>query len=337
MSIFSRMNNVLITGSAGFIGHHLGIRMLGKGISVYGMDDLNENYDASLKQRNLQLLRDLSEETGTSFEFEELDLLDRSALSSHLEEHDVDAVVHAAALAGSRQSMEQPSRCLRTNVHGTSNLLEQVMDQDLERFLLLSSASVYGNHDEVPFHEKLDDLEPVSTYGVSKHAAEMICRTYQKHHDAPTSVVRLSTVYGPRQRPDMAVHTFSRHLERNDPIPIYGGGEMVRDFTYITDAIDGICSALGQEDEWGLYNIGGSETHTVSQLVEQLGEVFDRDPDVQQQPVPEGEPVRVDVDLEKAKQELGYEPDVSFEDGIKRFADWFRSRSAESTEAATGS
>jgi UDP-glucuronate 4-epimerase len=335
MSLFHRINNVLITGSAGFIGHHLGMRLLENGVSVCGVDNLNDTYDPSLKQRNLQLLRELSDETGTPFQFEELDLLDRSALSSYLDEIAVDAVVHAAAEAGGHHSMKQPAHCLQTNVQATSHLLEQVAEPDVERFLFVSSSAVYGNHDDVPYREELDGLEPVSTYGVSKRAAEMICKSYQKQHDLNTSVVRLFPVFGPRQRPDMVVHTFSRKLEQSEPLTVYGDGDVTRNFTYITDAIDGLCSALGQKGNWGVYNIAGKDTCTIHELVDQLGSVFDTDPEVEHLSLPESEQVHAEADLGNARRELDYEPEVSFEEGIERFADWFQNRDSTGHTSST--
>lgn len=326
MTTISEMDQVLITGVAGFIGHHMAIRLLEQGVNVRGIDNLNDTYDPSLKQRNLQLLRELSDETGASFQFEELDLLDRSALSSYLDQNSVGAVVHAAAEAGGNHSMQEPVDCLKTNVQGTSQLIEQVADRDVERFLLVSSGAVYGNHDDVPFQEDLEGLEPVSTYGVSKRAAEMICRSYQKKHDLSVSVVRLFSVFGPRQRPNMAVHTFSRQLERGEPLTVYGDGDVTRDFTYITDAIDGLCSALKQQDEWRIYNIAGTDTHTIDELVDQLGSVFDTDPEVRYHSLPGTEQVRGEADLEHARKELDYEPEVSFEKGIERFVHWFQDR-----------
>ncbi len=335
MSSLSGLNHVLITGVAGFIGHHMGIRLLENDVHVYGVDNCNDTYDPSLKQRNLQLLRELAEESDPSFEFLELDLLDRPALSTELDEVEVDAVVHAAAETGPRYSLQHPTRCMQTNVQGTSNLIQEVADQDIDRFLFVSSSAVYGNHEEVPFSEDLADLEPVSPYGVSKRAAEMVCRSYQKHLNIHMGVVRLFPVYGPRQRPDMTVYALSRNLEKQEPLVVYGDGEVTRDFTYITDAIDGLCSALEQENDWGVYNVAGKETCRIGDLVEQLGRAFETEPEVQHQSIPDGEQTRVEADLEHARKDLDYEPTVAFDDGIERFVKWFQQRETGRSNVST--
>ncbi len=315
---------IIVTGAAGFIGHHFCMHLADRDVKITGVDNFDPFYDRDIKEMNLNHVRDHLSDRRAGFNFREMDILNRSKLAELFEEIDPDAVVHFAAVAGVRRSRERPIEYLETNVTGTGLLMEQAVQADVDKFVFISSSSVYGNHDEYPFSEEARDLEPISPYGATKRSAELYCRTYHEHFDLPLVVIRPFTVYGPRQRPDMAIHKFSRLISAGEPLPFFGDGTTERDYTYVTDIVNGVESAMDWEEDWGLFNLGGSRSITLDRLVELLGKAFGKEPEIDRQPLPPGDVTRTKADISNAKKHLDYQPDVPVEEGIEKFVTWFQ-------------
>ena len=303
-----RSSTYLITGAAGFIGSHLGQRLLGQGARVVGVDDLNDYYDPARKERNLARLGDQGD-----FRCHRGDIRDRAFLERVLDETgDVAAIIHLAARAGVRPSLEDPVLYADVNITGTIHLLELARHRNIDRFLFASSSSVYGSNDKVPFSETDPVERPLSPYGATKRAGELLCATYQRLWGIHATCLRYFTVYGPRQRPEMAIHLFARAIQEGRPVPFFGDGSTQRDYTYVEDIVDGTVRALERMDGFRIYNLGDSQPVPLSRLVELLeGEVVH----VPKRP---GEPDQTFAATDKIRRALGWRPRVSFEEGVGR-------------------
>jgi UDP-glucuronate 4-epimerase len=311
------MTLALITGGAGFIGSHLAQKLLSEGWHVRVLDSLDPFYDPALKVRNLETLRELG---GDRFEFLEGDLLDGDACKRAV--RGVDCVVHLAALAGVRPSLQDPVRYMDINVKGTQILLQQITDKNV-RFVFGSSSSVYGGNKNVPFSETQAVDRPVSPYAASKKAGEVLCYTWHHLHGNPMTCLRFFTVYGPRQRPEMAIHKFARAITDGTKIPFFGDGSSRRDYTYVEDIANGVRAAMDRDDGYAIFNLGGAATTSLSDLVQQMETALGRPALLDKQPDQPGDVPITFADVSLAEKELGYRAATPLAEGVKKFCRWY--------------
>ncbi len=311
--------NFLVTGGAGFIGSHVCERLLCSGHAVWAFDDLNGFYDPRLKQRNLRDIQSL----GRPFEFVRGDLTDRAALDALLGRAKFDQVVHLAARAGVRPSLEEPALYQRVNVEGTVNLLEAARLNRVRKVILASSSSVYGVNAKVPFAESDPIFSAISPYAASKLACEALGHVYHHVYGMDVVMLRFFTVYGPRQRPDLAIHKFARLISAGRPIPVFGDGSAARDYTYTDDILDGVMACTQKEFGFEIFNLGESQTVRLDRLVELLESALGKNAIIDRQPVQPGDVPLTCADISKARAKLGYNPKVKIEQGISLFVDWF--------------
>ncbi len=312
--------NFLVTGGAGFIGSHVCERLLSEGHSVWAFDDLNDFYDPQLKQRNLRDIQALAK----PFEFVFGDLLDRAALAELFGEVKFDQVIHLAARAGVRPSLEQPALYQRVNVEGTVNVLEAARSHGVNKLIIASSSSVYGVNSSVPFSERDPIFCPISPYAASKLACEALGHVYHHVYGLDVVMLRFFTVYGPRQRPDLAIHKFARLIQAGKPIPVFGDGSTARDYTYITDILQGILACTRKPFGYEVFNLGESQTITLKQLIDLLEKAVGRKAVLDPKPLQPGDVPLTCADVTKAREKLGYQPQVKIEQGIPLFVEWLR-------------
>src|SRR5665213_872974 len=313
--------NFLVTGGAGFIGSHLCERLLRDGHCVWALDDLNDFYSPKIKQANLREIQSLAK----PFEFFHGDICDPTALDEIFSSAKFDQVIHLAARAGVRPSLEQPALYQRVNVEGTVNFLEAAQKSGVEKIIIASSSSVYGVNSKVPFSESDPIFSAISPYAASKLACEALGHVYHHVHKMDVAMLRFFTVYGPRQRPDLAIHKFARLIADGKPIPVFGDGSTARDYTFVSDTIDGIIAATKKEFGFEIFNLGESETISLSRMIELLEVALGKKAILERKAMQPGD-VRVTfADISKAREKLNYHPKIKFADGIKLFADWFQS------------
>lgn len=328
----SRAETVLVTGGAGFIGSHLVEALLGEGRRVVVFDNFNDFYAPALKQANVAALQAAARRTGAALRVLKGDLRSRSDVEralATLGPPEAVAVVHLAAMAGVRPSIARPRLYQAVNIDGTLNLLEACRETGVKRLAFASSSSVYGNNTKVPFAEGDPVDAPISPYAMTKKAGELLCHTYHHLYGLSVACLRFFTVYGPRQRPDLAIHKFARLLAAGRPIPFFGDGTTRRDYTYVTDTLQGILGALSWLEEAGepryeIFNLGESQTVTLNRLVELLGQAMGCTPNLERLPMQPGDVLCTFADIARARTLLGYDPQVKIEDGIRRFVAWFR-------------
>ena len=309
---------VLITGAAGFIGSHLCERLLDDGWKIVGVDNFDDFYDPQIKRRNIaDCLKN------KNFQLVEADIRDRAAMDDTVG-NGIDIIVHLAARAGVRPSIAQPLLYADVNVNGTMALLEAAKKHNVGKFIFGSSSSVYGNNEKVPFSEDDNVDFPISPYAATKKAGELICHTYHHLYGISVTCLRYFTVYGPRQRPDLAIHKFARLMEEGKPISIYGDGTMSRDFTYIDDIIDGTVAAMEKCAGFNIYNLGESRPITVNDLVAAIEKALGKKAIKKYVPPQPGDVERTYADVTKAVNELGYNPSTDISDGLARFVAWLR-------------
>ena len=315
------MRSVLVTGGAGFIGSHLVERLLGEGgwrVEVF--DDFNDFYDPALKRRNVapHLSR-------PDFRLHEADIRDRAALARVFRGTPFDCVVHLAARAGVRPSLAEPLLYAETNITGTLNLLELAREHRVRQFVFGSSSSVYGENEKVPFSEDDPVSRPISPYAATKAAGELLCHTYSHLWGLRCVCLRFFTVYGARQRPDLAIHKFARLISAGRPIPVFGDGTTRRDYTYIDDIIAGVRAAMDYEaTRYEVINLGESRTVSLSELIGLLERELGREARIDRQPLQPGDVPQTFADTRKARALLGYDPRTPIEEGIRRFVEWFK-------------
>jgi UDP-glucuronate 4-epimerase len=295
-------------------------RLLAAGHAVWALDDLNGFYDPSLKRRNLAEIQTLHK----PFVFIEGDVADRPCVERLFREVKLDQVIHLAARAGVRPSLEQPALYQRVNVEGTANILEAARASGVTKITLASSSSVYGVNSKVPFAESDPVFSPISPYAASKLACEALGHVYHHVYGMDIVMLRFFTVYGPRQRPDLAIHKFARHIAAGQPIEIFGDGSSARDYTYITDIVDGIMACVRQNLGYEIFNLGGSNPTKLSRLVELLEAALGKKALVERKPDQPGDVPQTWADVSKSARRLGYAPKVKIEEGIPLFVDWFR-------------
>ena len=325
---------VLVTGGAGFIGSHVSERLVGRGDSVVIVDSFDPFYDPAIKRRNIEGLMKSGQAS-----LVEADITDSAHLDRALGEIAIDAIIHLAARAGVRPSLERPLDYVRTNVEGTGSLLELARQRRIRPFVMGSSSSVYGDSTPVPFSESEPGTQPISPYAATKRAAELLCSTYAHLYGTSVACLRFFTVYGPRQRPDLAIHKFARLMTDGAEIPVYGDGTAARDYTYIDDIVDGVEAALdwtvsAEPGAFEIINLGESQTTTLSELVELVSKALGVTPNLKRLPNQPGDVKCTFADIAKARSVLGYAPATSMEDGIERFVEWFRAQAP--TDARSG-
>ncbi|MBP6003859.1 MAG: GDP-mannose 4,6-dehydratase [Pyrinomonadaceae bacterium] len=315
--------NILITGGAGFIGSHLVDRLLGEGVwNITVVDDLNDFYDPSIKRANI-----VGHLASPEYAFVEADIRDAAAMSRVFAESRFECIVHLAARAGVRPSLAEPKLYAETNINGTINLLELARENGVKQFVFASSSSVYGINCDVPFSEEHRIHQPISPYAATKAAGELICHTYSHLHDIRTVCLRFFTVYGARQRPDLAIHKFSKLISDGTPIPMFGEGNTRRDYTYIDDVIQGVRASIDYEGSMHeVFNLGESDTTELSRLIELLEESLGKKAIIDRQPMQPGDVPITYADISKARRLLGYSPTTKVEQGIPKFVEWFQSK-----------
>lgn len=323
------MKAVLLTGGAGFIGSHLAEALLKNGHNVIIIDNFNDYYDPTIKRNNIleikKTLNNLQLEEGKLIIYEG-DVRDQKFVENVFTEYKIDMVIHLAAMAGVRYSIEQPKYYVDVNVNGTLNLLEACRLHHINKFILASSSSLYGNNIKVPFSE-LDSVDqPISPYAATKKAGEVLCYTYYHLYDISCACLRFFTVYGPRQRPDLAIHKFTNLILQDKVIPFYGDGTTERDYTYIDDIIDGITKTIhwiSKEDKkYDIFNLGESKTISLATMVKTIESNLGKKAKLNRLPMQPGDVQRTFADISKAKKILQYNPTTKFEYGIKQFIEW---------------
>lgn len=315
--------NILVTGAAGFIGAALSQRLLALGHSIVGIDNLNDYYEVSLKRDRLAQI------DSPEFRFVELDISDRSAMDALFAQSDFDAVVHLAAQAGVRYSLENPQSYIDSNLVGFGNILEGCRHYGKPHLVYASSSSVYGANKNFPFQEQDRVDNPVSLYAATKKANELMAHSYVDLYDMRCTGLRFFTVYGPWGRPDMAPFRFASRMLKGEPIPVYNEGNMLRDFTYIDDIVEGVVriaeSQMGDAGElYTLYNIGRGEPIELMQFIEVLADHLEVKPELNLLPMQDGDVPRTGADTKLLERDYQYQPSVSIEEGVGRFARWYR-------------
>lgn len=317
---------ILLTGGAGFIGSHVAEELLRRGAELSIVDNLDRFYSPARKKSNLTEIR-----RSGKFRFSDQDIRVTRAMRDLIKRVRPEAIIHLAARAGVRPSIEQPLLYERVNIGGTINLLELCRQYGAGKFIFGSSSSVYGMTSKTPFSEDQADLRPVSPYGATKLAGEGLGYTYAHLYDFPVICLRFFTVYGPRQRPDLAIHKFTALIERGQPLPIFGDGSTGRDYTYVDDIVSGIMAALDYEPPRGskapfdVFNLGNSHPVTLAELVRLLEETTGRKALKQQKPLQPGDVLITWADISKSARLLGYSPSTRLEEGLKKFVAWYRS------------
>lgn len=315
------MKNFLVTGGAGFIGSHLVDRLLATDVAnVTVVDDFNDFYDSSIKHNNIQdHLKD------SRYTIRESDIRDRSELEKIFTANNFDCVVHLAARAGVRPSLSEPQLYTETNINGTLNVLELARQYKLKQFVFGSSSSVYGINAKVPFSEDDPIRQPISPYAATKGAGELLCHTYSHLYGLRCVCLRFFTVYGPRQRPDLAIHKFAKLISTGKPIPVFGDGTTRRDYTYVADIIDGVMAAINYDKtNYEVFNLGESRTVELNELISLLERELDTHALIDRQPPQPGDVPQTFADISKARALLGYDPKTQIEEGLHRFVEWFR-------------
>jgi len=313
------MSNILVTGGAGFIGSHLVDALHKAGREIVVLDNFDDFYLPELKRRNLESLKGRP-----GFSLVEGDIRDEALVERVFKAHPISIVVHLAARAGVRPSIQQPVLYTDVNVNGTAVLLEACRRHGTAKFIFGSSSSVYGNNTKLPFSEKDDVDRPISPYAATKRAGELLCATYHELYRLNVFALRFFTVYGPRQRPEMAIHKFTRLIDRGLPLPRFGDGSTRRDYTFITDIIHGVQRAIERVQGFEIINLGGAQTTRLDELIGHLERNLKRKAVIEEEPGQPGDVVATYADVDKARRLLGFEPETRVEDGIGRFVEWYR-------------
>ena len=312
--------NFLVTGGVGFIGSHVCERLLEAGHAVCALDDLNDFYDPAIKQSTLRELQSRAQ----SFSFVHADITNRGEVDEIFRSMAFDQIIHLAARAGVRPSLEQPALYQRVNVEGTVNVLEAARERGVKKITIASSSSVYGVNSKVPFSEADPIFSAISPYAASKLGCEALGHVYHHVYGMDVCMLRFFTVYGPRQRPDLAIHKFARLMQSGQPIPVFGDGNTSRDYTYVDDTVDGVIAATDKEFGYEIINLGESQTVELDRLIELIEQAMGVKAEINRQPAQPGDVPITFANIEKAQRLLGYNPQVKIEDGIPRFIEWFR-------------
>jgi UDP-glucuronate 4-epimerase len=314
------MSRVLVTGGAGFIGSHVAEKLLARDDEVVVLDNFNDFYDPAIKRAQVR-----RHGQDSNYRLFEADIRDQTALRNIFGENSFDCIVHLAARAGVRPSLAQPLLYVETNINGTMNLLELARAHSVKQFVFGSSSSVYGSNAKVPFSEADPIRQPISPYAATKAAGELLCHTYAHLYGMRCICLRFFTVYGPRQRPDLAIHKFARLMTDDQPIPVFGDGTTRRDYTYIDDIIAGVRAAIDYvQSDYEVINLGESRTVELRELISLIEKELGATSKIDRQPLQPGDVPQTFADIAKARQLLGYDPQTQIEDGIRKFVAWFR-------------
>jgi UDP-glucuronate 4-epimerase len=308
---------ILVTGGAGFIGSHTVERLLSQGAEVTVLDEFNDYYDPAIKRANVAAFKGQARVC-------EADLRDKDTVFKICDEGKFDAIIHLAARAGVRPSIIDPELYISTNIQGTYHMLEGARRSGVPRFLFASSSSVYGINSKVPFSETDRIEQTISPYAMTKMCGEQQCSNYTNLYDIRTVCLRFFTVYGPRQRPDLAISKFTKLINEGKAIPRYGDGSTARDYTFIHDIVDGIMASLKYEgDPFDIFNLGGSQTTTLNELIQAVEKALGKQAIIENLPLQPGDVPRTFADVDKAKRLLGYNPHTPIQEGIPKFVQWY--------------
>ncbi|ACZ09937.1 UDP-glucose 4-epimerase [Sebaldella termitidis] len=342
------MKTYLVTGGAGFIGSHLVEKLLKNGNKVINIDNFNEFYNYNIKVKNVldstgkiqknddgeikvNELQDLKKLVDSeNYILEIVDITNMEILEEIFQRNEIDTVIHLAAMAGVRPSIEKPLLYEKVNIRGTMNILELINKYNIKKFICASSSSVYGNNEKVPFSEKDNVDRAISPYAATKKSCEIIGHSYHHLYDIDTIMLRFFTVYGPRQRPDLAIHKFTKAIIEEKEIPFYGDGTTQRDYTYIDDIIDGVLKSIiyleKNKNIYEIINLGESETISLRKMVKTLENEIGKKAVLKKLSMQPGDVNRTFADISKAKELIGYDPKTKFEEGIKKFVNWYRNK-----------
>jgi len=322
---------VLVTGSAGFIGFHVARRLLEQGRKVIGIDNLNQFYDEGLKEARLQLLK-----AQPGFEFVKMDIADLNAMEALFGKYELETIIHLAAQAGVRYSLENPHLYVQSNVVGFVNLLEAAYKRKAQHFVFASSSSVYGSNKKIPFSETDNVDHPVSLYAATKKSDELIAHVYAHLYGLPVTGLRFFTVYGPWGRPDMAMFKFCKSILEETPIEVYNHGKMLRDFTYVDDVVEGVIRTAdsppkiqpgatneGSSSQYKIYNIGNNQPVELTRLIEVLEQKIGKKALIKWLPMQPGDVPTTYADIDALSEATGYRPHTPIELGVSRFVDWY--------------
>jgi len=313
----TKSTTYLVTGAAGFIGSHVSDTLVARGDRVIAVDNFDSYYDPAVKWENIEKAR-----RSRSFMMVEGDIRNRDLMERLMSDYGVNSVIHLAARAGVRPSIDDPLLYQSVNVEGTNVLLEAMRRSGVKRMVFASSSSVYGDREDAPFREKDVVDTPISPYAATKKAGELICHSYHHLFDMDIACVRLFTVYGPRQRPEMAIHLFTRLISQGQEVPMYGDGTTARDYTYVSDAVQGILAVERNFSGYAIVNIGESRTVRLRYLIETIGRELGMPPRIQRLPMQGGDVRLTNADISVARS-LGYFPSTTIEQGIRSFVEWF--------------
>ncbi len=320
--------SILVTGGAGFIGSHLVERLLSQGKKVVVVDNFNDFYLPAYKRENISnAIQD------SNLTLCESDICDTSACQEIFEKHHVEKVIHLAAYAGVRPSIERPLLYEEVNCKGTLNMLELSRIYKVRQFIFGSSSSVYGNNKKVPFSEDDPVNEPISPYAATKRAGELFCYNYHHLYKIPVSCLRFFTVYGPRQRPDLAIRKFTELIDHNQPITMYGDGTTERDYTFFSDIIDGVVAALDKQFDFEVINLGDSKPIQLKKLIDLIEQELGKKAKIKKLPEQPGDMHRTYADIGKAERFLQYQPKVPIEQGVRLFVTWYKERKKQTAKS----
>lgn len=316
------MQTYLITGGAGFIGSHLADKLLKEGNKVIVVDNFCDFYNPKIKEDNVK--HNLN---NANYILKRIDIRNREELAKVFDEANVDVVIHLAAMAGVRPSIDNPIYYQEVNCVGTQNILEEMKAHNVKKLVMASSSSVYGNCKEVPFKEDMVVDFAISPYAATKKANEIMTHVYHKLFDFNVIMLRFFTVFGPRQRPDLAINKFTRLMLNNEPIPMFGDGTTSRDYTYVEDIVNGIEKSIeyvnNNKDVYEILNLGNSSPVSLKEMINTIAEVLGKTPNIEELPMQPGDVERTFADISKAKKLIGYEPKTSFKQGIENFVKWY--------------
>lgn len=328
------MNTIVVTGGAGFIGSNLVDYLLSQGNKVLIIDNFNDFYSPDIKEKNIQdIISNMkkSEICEDHLMIYRNDIRDKSSMERIFSENKIDSIVHLAAMAGVRPSISNPELYYDVNINGTLNLLEQCKLHNIKKFVFASSSSVYGENEKVPFSEDDAVDNPISPYAATKKSGELLCHTYHHLYGINIACLRFFTVYGPRQRPDLAIHKFTKLIMNEDEIPFFGDGSTKRDYTFIDDIVDGIYKSIlwidSDEKKYDVFNLGESDTISLNEMVTTIEKVLNKKAIKNILPMQPGDVTKTNADITKSKNILKYSPKTSFEVGINKFIKWIKKSS----------
>lgn len=317
------MKTYFITGGAGFIGSTLSEKLIKEGHKVVAIDNFCDFYDTKIKENNVKELLQ-----NPNFKLYRKDIRDKEAIKQIFDENQIDIVMHLAAMAGVRPSIENPVLYQEVNCMGTQNILEEMKAHNIKNLVMASSSSVYGNCKEVPFREDMIVDFAISPYAATKKANEVMTHVYHKLFNMNVIMLRFFTVYGPKQRPDLAINKFTRLMLNNEEIPMFGDGSTSRDYTYVDDIVDGIIKScnyvMENENIYEILNLGNSSPVSLKEMINTIAKVIGTEAKIKQLPMQPGDVDRTFADVSKAKALIGYEPKTTFEEGIRNFVNWYK-------------